>query len=169
MTYKSTFPIIGLIILLILIPSTSFAQKYEIFELNHILNTNNKSQSKTEPIDVERLRSLVYDLHPTVYFEDQQVKQYGEGKIVKAEVYPDSYSLLQDINSQYNSVEVLIFKNDEGFLPNIAFDIAKFKSFESLKYIYLNCTSNCSQSQIQQMFTNAENVKIIYNFISSAE
>lgn len=161
MQKKITSVLSSLIILLFLTPLSSFSQKYQALDLDHILKANNKSQMSSNSVDYEGIKSLVYDLHPTVYIEDQQVKNFDEDKPIKVEVYSNSINLLTTKNPLFNSVELLVFKSFDGH-TSTQIDISGLQSFENLKFIYVECAANCSVSTIEKMFSNTGNIPVIY-------
>lgn len=131
------------------------AQNATAFELDeYISQSSNKkvaSISKNSRISITPLEVLAYNLVPTVFIEDNQVKTFDEQLPIKAESSYASFSSLSTINPLFNKVELLVIKLDAENQLNPTLDFSKLLSFTSLKYVYFVCPFNCSNSQIEQI------------------
>lgn len=160
MIWKTTSLIAGLFF--ILNPLSIIAQNYDLINLEYILSDNNKSSTSLRTNETEDLRGLMYDLHPTLAIENQEIKSFGEGKPLKAEIYPNSEDILTTSNVLFNSVELLLFKLNTSNATPTPIDISNLKSFRNLRFIYVECNYNCSTSMIKKMFLNTGNIPVLY-------
>jgi hypothetical protein len=134
----------------------------EVGELNNALSGNDS--------EVNRLRSLVNDIQPTLIFQQNEVI----GDKVEAPVLIDadvaSVNQLYINNPKFNRVEIVRIRINSPEDLNLVLDISKLESFTNLKYIYFLCAfdicegqplkSNCEIGKILKMITSGGNSKI---------
>lgn len=153
----------------------SSAQNYEVINLESLLNsqastqramvqksrmTKSASNSETE-MNIQLIKSLVYDVKPTVFIEDQQLKHFEDQAPEVADVSSNSLQLLKNDSPLFKKVELLKIKLNSSS-ENIKIDFDELTGFKSLKYIYVECSFNCSVSDIENMFFNTGDLKILY-------
>lgn len=118
------------------------------------------------------LRTLLDDLHPTLYLSDGKTKKIGDTPVV-VECDAESISLLSEENTDYSNVE-LIRLNIESSSENPKIDISRLKSFQSLRYILLLYTydvcgqhnDNCLSEITKSSITGTENeskITVLYS------
>ncbi|MCM4159037.1 hypothetical protein FHG64_02090 [Antarcticibacterium flavum] len=143
-------------------PISLFSQNSELLNLEHLFSADYSTSESLSAAKTEEFRKLFYNLQPTLYIEDQKIKTFDKENPVKAEVYANSVDLLTTQNILFNTVELLAFKlNDAGEI-SAPIDISNLTSFKNLKFIYVECASNCTISRIENMFLNTGNLTVIY-------
>jgi hypothetical protein len=134
----------------------------EVRELNSVLSGNNT--------EVNRLRSLVNDIQPTLFFQQSEVI----GDKVEAPVIIDadaaSENQLYTNNPKFNSVEIIRIRINSPEDMKLVLDISRLESFTNLKYIYFLCAfdiceeqsskSACEIGKISKMMSSGGNSKI---------
>lgn len=131
---------------------STVANAITITDVNSILFGNTTGRMAGNPaIDVQRLRSLVTEVHSATYFYEGEVKTYGD---VPINLYTDFSSLSQLNNSisLKQNIEIATVRINTTSELNSTIDLAAFSSFPNLKYIYfitsLNTTSDAIASRI---------------------
>ena len=162
MKTKLTCILIGIFNLFLLSPANSFAQNDKAIKLNELIESPGNFSEILSVTESKEINSLVYDLHPTVFISDTEIKTFGQEAPVKAEFYPGSYTSLQRSNPDYNAVKLLTIKANEAANFNTRIDVSTLTAFRSLKYILVECSFNCSSGEIQNLFSNLEDVVVLY-------
>ncbi|MCF4101437.1 hypothetical protein L1I30_07155 [Gillisia sp. M10.2A] len=138
-----------------IVTSNLQAQNSTAFELNEYLSVNATNKSslnlKSKEATSTPLQVLAYDLVPTVYIENGDIKVFDEQNPVKAEVTINSFQLLSSSNKLFKSVELLVIKLDSESQISSSLDFSKLSGFDNLKFVYFLCPFNCSKSQIENI------------------
>lgn len=163
---SSTLTKITYIFFLLLFAASSYGRNYEIMELNEVLNPTTKSIAKTNAVDVERLRSLIYDLHPTVYFENQEINQFEQENPLKVEIFSNSTNLLTNQHMAFPSLELMVFKVASREDTSWRLDLSSLQQINNLRYIYIECSYNCDVSEHGKMFSNLGAIKVFYQIFA---
>ena len=116
-----------------------------------------KLLSQDVNIEFDRLYSLIYDLHPTIYIENNTINQTSDQAplVLKLEDL-NSNSLLSNDNNSFHSIELLYLTIYSTNDLNNYINVANLKSFKNLRYIYILCYTSASESDIQSFISNAE-------------
>ena len=146
-------------LMLMLLLSSFFAsqaQNLKAYEINEYLALGSNKQAavqvKSSKISSSTpLKVLAYDLVPTVFIENGEIKRFDEQSPVKAEIEFNSFKMLSNANPIFKNVALLVVKlNEENQLIS-SLDFSTINSFNSLKYVYFICPFNCSRSQIENL------------------
>lgn len=132
---------------LLVLSVSSYAQENEVIELQSLLD-NSKSISKINSGEVEEIRSLVFELQPTIFVSSAGIKLLGEGEPVKAEVNSNDIGFLQAAKSDLKSVKLLIVSMEQKVNQNDNFDFSTLNSAHDLKYLLFTCSYNCDPARI---------------------
>lgn len=141
--------------------NTLVAQENGFYELK---GPENNSQ------DREAFYNLVYNLHPTAYIENNSIKiggnsGYSELPISKI-TFQDtkSFSLLNQPNPQFNSAQLVSIKVLTVADLNNKIDLTEARGLNGLKYIFIECYFECTESQIREFITydDDSNIRIFY-------
>ena len=150
------------------------AQNYEVINLENLLNAHLSTQrsivqksrvpkvfkfGKRHEYPVDQIPGC--DRKPTVFIENQQLKHFEEQAPEVAVVSANSIQLLKTDSPLFKKAELLKIKLASSS-ENIKIDFDDLTSFNSLKYIYVECSFNCSVSDIENMFFNTGDLKILY-------
>jgi len=162
-----------LAIFLMVIVLDGSAQNYEVINLERLLNSETTTQkssvqkasvnksSLTPKMDIAQIRSLIYEVNPTIYIENGEIKFYGEGNPTVGDLNINEWETLKTDNPYFNSVQLLKIKYD-GNIANRGFDLSQLKAFNNLEYIYIQCTSKCSMVALEDLFENVDGISIVY-------
>jgi len=138
------------------------AQENDIFEIQQS-NENSKVSSKKET-DRKRFYDLAFNLYPTHYIENNALKStYDSGDPIKM-TFVDAKSLiwLKNKSSKKDAVELLTISiNDRNDFIN-RLDLSKNDGFKNLKYIFIKCSFNCSEKDIENFIQVQNKVRIFY-------
>ena len=137
------------------------AQENNIYEVQQ--NEVAKSTSKNDN-NRKRFYDLTFNLHTTLYIENNKVKvTYGSGEPIKL-TFADSKSFnwLKN-NSKTNTIELItITLNNRNDLNNLL-DLSNNNDFKSLKYVYVKCNFDCSEKDIEKFIKVNHNVRVFYS------
>jgi hypothetical protein len=122
------------------------------------------SSSDPETVaDGQHLQSLAYDLNPTLYLQDGDLKNPSGEMPYCAESDATSVSKLYKDNSQFSQVELITIRLNQASELATIVNTANFQNFPDLKYILILCSfeicssPGCEASTISQIVQVAEN------------
>ncbi|MES2284235.1 MAG: hypothetical protein V4547_01020 [Bacteroidota bacterium] len=136
---------------IIKVKSQNQIAEQKIFELDSKLSAMRAAQDEPTKIEGIYLNGLVYDLLPSIYFQQGKlVGTYKENPIV---LFTDISSLqsLSESNPLYNKIEIISIKIKKPADLQKALRISDLTAFDNLKYIYFLCDFNICPDQIQNM------------------
>lgn len=147
--------------------SINFASAQSLKEYNMLLSEMSASSDEDIQLQGSRLQELATTLQPTVYVGNQ-IKAFGGGAPVCADVMGSFISKLYAENQLYNSVELLTIKIDQSGLA-APINLSSLSSFPKLKYIRIICEFSCSASQLESMLTGTNTGLVICYLVSLPE
>ncbi len=154
--------VLSLIVLVIFTSTTLSAQdKLEIIEFSQLSSTNSSKQNQNANTDSNKIKSLIIDLHPSVYLERGKVNFYDE-KPTTAFFDVEALNTPLKNESRFNSVEFVSIRiNQASAFSRI--NLANLELFPNLKYVYFVCSVNCTENQIRGVLSGLKkNYTIIY-------
>lgn len=117
------------------------------------------------------LGSLLYDLQPTVFINEDNIFLYG-GNFTTVECHPSQITKLYEVNDHFSTVQVIKIKiASPEQLNQVTIDLARLQMFENLQYIqivymYDICgggLKNCLLEKTQSMILGEKPVVILYD------
>ena len=118
------------------------------------------------------LESLVYDLQPTLYFENGQIiKKSGDPQV---KVNTDVVSMAQVGGGQSSNVEIICIRVQSLQELQMQLNLLTLSGYSNLKYVYFLCSfdlcpggpagSSCETEKISRMVVPTENsgIQIVY-------
>ena len=138
------------------------AQENDIFEIQQS-NENSKISSKKET-DRKRFYDLAFNLYPTHYIENNALKStYDSGDPIKM-TFVDAKSLiwLKNKSSKKDAVELITMSLKDRNDFNIKLDLSDNDAFKNLKYVFIICSFNCSEKDIENFVQVRNKVRIFY-------
>ncbi|WP_405198559.1 hypothetical protein [Christiangramia sp. LLG6405-1] len=174
---SNKFRLTALLVFLFAFALKGTAQEYEIINLETLLNNKERVQKTSSQkssinknntgnsINIERIETLVFDVSPTLYIQNNNVEQFENATPTLASIEDDSYSLIYSDNQLFQNIEMVklrFYKN-----RNIVIDVSKMNSFSSLKYFFIQCESSCTEKELAKIFSNAKGISILYQVIQS--
>ena len=140
-----------------------------VTELNSLISVNGGSgeiarvtSSDASTINVQRLKNLVTQVQPSIYFEDGVVNTYGD---LPTNLFTDLLSIGRVDNpviAKQNIEIATIVINSVNEL-NSTIDLSAFSNFPNLKYIYFKTKLNTTSANIASHIINYDNrFNIVY-------
>ncbi|HNZ42632.1 MAG TPA: hypothetical protein PLI16_10440 [Bacteroidales bacterium] len=117
------------------------------------------------PATQQVLKSLVFDVHPTICVENGTIKTFGNGPAVRLETDSKSFSSLYDADPIFDQVEIITVKlNNPDDMKVVPLNLQNLTGFTRLKYILFLCNMNCNPNSINKMFkaTTQDGFEIFY-------
>lgn len=149
------------VLLLFILPISGFSQNIKIENTEKYLNSTAISTSRNN--DVNRIKSLIKDLHPAIYFTNRSINSYAESPI---SVFTDieSLGLLQTVQTDITKVEIVSItiktKNELRAIISLNY----FSRFSSLKVLHLNAQFECTADMLEPMIQGEKaNFIILYS------
>jgi hypothetical protein len=145
----------------------------QIQELNNKLALMKASPDPLVRAEGVHLESLVYNLQPTLYFDNGQLEIVPEASPVR--VNTDVSSLSQVINSRYNQVEILVIRIQNPVDLQMSLQLSGLSAYSNLKYVYFLCSfelcpekiveGKCEKEKIANMVNIGDNsgIGIVYS------
>jgi len=144
------------------------AQENGYYEIKANLISDDNSPSNTDN-SREAFYNLILNLHPTAYVENSAIKiggnsGYSNLPILKLTFHDTkSFSILNQANAQYNDVELMTIKVLTVADLNNRLNLVDVGNLNQLKYIYIECYFDCTESQLKGFITyDNPNIRIFY-------
>lgn len=100
--------------------------------------------------DVSKVKSLIKDLHPSIYLTSGRINSHGESPI---SLFTDveSISLIKTLRSDSSKIEIVTINiKDRQELRSII-ALSDFSKFPSLKVLHLNVQFDCTSDLLEPM------------------
>ncbi|MCU0404394.1 MAG: hypothetical protein MUE99_07575 [Chitinophagaceae bacterium] len=161
--------------LTLLIVCVVFAQGFQPID-NYMKNNGNSgseiSTMNSRNVSGTELKSLAYDLHPTLFFSNgaltQRYKETKQPETIQSDaaslgsVARTNASLLRDVKLLKVSL------NQPGELGS-TFNANLFKVLPNVKYILVETSFNCSEAQLNKMIPEAAGKEIVWVYNVSSD
>lgn len=132
-------------------------------ELSSMLTQMTESGDTVLVEEATQIRSMVTDLHPTVYVGDV-IKASGESSPVRADVKAGAVSKLGVENSLFEQVELITIRINSHADLSAALDLSAIQGFTNLKYVRILCSFDCTAEQLGSIVTgNTSGIKVFYS------
>ncbi len=167
---KSTLFLSLLFILLTIVPQMSTAQRAISTERIAVLSIGQFMASlPANGSETTRVKSLLNDLHSSIYLRSGEVKTYGAQPLC---MFTDvsSLNLISSVPlSQRNSVEIITIKITEAADFNAGIELASFSIFPNLKYVYIISEIETTPRKISDMLSQTKpSMKVFYNILKAS-
>lgn len=146
------------LLLTIFLSTNAYSQNKNIISVNEALKT-------FETVKAEKLKSYLNDLHTTVYFENGEVKTFGDGAPTYAKTDVNTIKKLSEKNTKLSQVEILQIKlNEPGDELKLKVDPSTVSGLTGLKYILVRSSYELSVKKFEDIFSgfNATDIIIFY-------
>lgn len=131
-----------LVMLFLAFPIVGFSQNSKIQNTEDFFKSLQKSEvSKNK--STNSIKSLIKDLHPSIYVDNGRVNTYGKNPIV---LFVDANSILKlkGLSLESNQIEVVTIKiNQKSDLIHLM-NLDVFQQFPSIKVIHFSVGFDCS-------------------------
>lgn len=158
----STYALFCFLGLVLLNPINLFGQDYRTIELNSLLTSPANYSEVVDEEAVKEIHGLIYDLNPTIFISDSGSSVFGDEAPVKLEFDAGSFQELYTSNPAFNEVKLLAIKIEGPADYSNSLDLSTLPAFQNLKYIFVECAFDCDSTQIQNMFSNVDDVVVLY-------
>lgn len=148
------------VLLLLIVPIFGFSQNVKIESSDKYVKAQVSSSRNN---DVSAIKSLIKDLHPSVYLTSGRINSYGESPI---SIFTDveSLGLLKTLRIDLSKIEIItITIKDRQELRSII-AINDFSKFSSLKVLHLNVQFDCTTDLLEPMIQGEKpNFVVLYS------
>lgn len=117
---------------------------------DYLTPLNSANQSAVALLNIQNVKSLIYDAQPSTYYFSGVEKIYGEKP---KNLFTDLNSL-NNLNSAItlkNNIEIIIIKLENANQLNSTINLELFSSFKNLKYIYIISSFDTTAQAITNM------------------
>jgi len=136
------------VLLLFILPVFGFSQNVKIEKSDKYLKDQITSAARNT--DVSKIKSLIKDLHPSVYLTGGRINSYGESPI---SLFTDieSIGLLKTVKIDVSTIEIvtITIKSKDELQSFIS--LSDFSRFASLKVLHLNVQFECTSEMLEPM------------------
>lgn len=143
----------GLIVLMLLVlPFFGFSQDLRMIEVNEYLKKEPKKESSSLASTIS-VKSLIKDLHPSIYVNNGVVNTYGKpAKVLFIDT--QSISKLRDLNIEMGQVELVTVKisKKEDLINPV--DLSSFSIYPSIRIILIKVSFDCSVDMLNNLIKN---------------
>lgn len=143
---------------------TSAAQNIKSY--SDVINGTKESKDKAVSIEVDHLKSLVFDLQPKLYIHKHEEKRSSDEPPVCINADANAVDVLYKTNPLYEHVELITIILNSANDLDFVYDLSRLKSFSKLKYIQFLCSFECDPSQIRLNQGEPETGIIVFYRIS---
>ncbi|MGB8374532.1 MAG: hypothetical protein WCE57_04370 [Salegentibacter sp.] len=159
---KVFIPFVTLLFILLVFPV--YGQESSFVKLEDV-----QTQNKELPIglDKKELEKLIFEVQPTVFIESGQLKHFESEPPLKAEVESSNLARLFEPDPLFNKVKLLKISFTGGEMAVDPLKEEQLQNFPELKYIYFECTANCTLNSIKKLIPTGTGIPIIYFFAES--
>ena len=154
--------ILGMIVLFVFTANQVHAQNYQVTNLEELLETPENSNQVFSSSEIEEVEKLVYGSNATIFINNSAARTLGNGVPTVAVFDTSNLQALQKSNPDFNSVRLLKLKVEDSEDLRRSIDLASLNEFSNLEYVFIQCAFNCNPAQLQNMFSNVEDVRILY-------
>lgn len=152
---------LSVLIIITLASVTVFSQNTK--ELHQTIQRLQRSTTSLDQIKAENLRKLVYEIQPTIYIINHEVKTIGEGKPLVGELEISDISTLYLKNSIFEKVEFLKIRVLNPTQAKTILNIPLLVHFKSLKYIQFVFSYSISPDSIDALYVPDSRVAVLYS------
>lgn len=143
------------------ISSAQNIQKYSDI-INNILASNDGQGTA----NAAHLESLIYDVHPKLYLNENGIINNNVSNPVCINAEPEALNYLYEPNPLFEQVELITIDISNAYELNFVFDVSALQGFSNLKYIMFYCSYNCNPALIRLKMPDNENGITVFYHIS---
>ena len=155
-------PFVTLLLILLVFPA--YGQDSPFVKLEDVRAQNKELPSGLEKKEVEE---LIFEVQPTVFIESNQLKHFENEPPLKAEVESSNLQRLFEPDPLFSKVKLLKISFTGGELAIHPLKKEQLQNFPELKYIYFECTANCTLNSIKKLLPTGTGIPVIYFFAES--
>jgi len=153
--------------LIIFLPNNILAQESTILKINGERDTFSQEIESLQQINADELSSLLFNINPTAYIESENIKiTADDGRLVSKIIIQDAESIevLKTNDTRLQKVKLIQIKLKDVSELSQPLDFSTLENTNRLKYIYLQCSFNCTDTDIKSYITEtAPGTVILYS------
>ncbi|PKP14839.1 MAG: hypothetical protein CVU07_12825 [Bacteroidetes bacterium HGW-Bacteroidetes-23] len=161
-TKKSKSSLVLIVMISLLLPFLGFSQDFKIIEVNEYLKRESMSESRSIAKTIS-VKSLIKDLHPSIYVNNGSVNTYGKpAKVLFVDA--KSISKVRDLNLDMSQVELVTIKINKKEELSTPIDLSIFSNYPTIKVIYLTVSFDCTVDILNNLIkTDKTEYTILYS------
>lgn len=164
MTKSKKSSLVLIVMISLFLPFLSFSQDFKIIEVKEYLKNEQKMES-TKVTKTTSVKSLIKDLHPSIYVNNGSVNTYGKpAKVLFVDT--QSISKIRELNLDLNQVELVTVKINKKEDLSFPVDLSIFSNYPTIKVIYLTVNFDCTVDMLNNLIKNN---KTDYTILYSVE
>lgn len=158
---QTSIVVIALVFIIILLTNVAvYSQNTK--ELTQTIQSLQKSSTSLDHSKAEIIKSLVYDIQPTVYITNREVKTFIDGKPLVGDLDISEISKLYSKKSIFEKVELLKIRIKNPSQANAKLNIPSLAHLTSLKYVQFVFSYNTSSTSIDALYVPDARVSVFY-------
>lgn len=161
---RSKNSMVLIVMISLLLPFLGFSQDFKIIEVNEYFKRESISESRSiANASTASVKSLIKDLHPSIYVKNGSVNTYGNfAKVLFVDT--QSISRVNDLRLDLSQVELVTVNiNKKEELSN-SIDLSVFSNHPVVKIIYLKVSFECTVEMLTKMIkSNKTDYTILYS------
>ncbi|WP_343625732.1 hypothetical protein [Flavobacterium lindanitolerans] len=139
--------------------ASASAQNVKVTDYKSLLRKN----EQTNQGKVSEVQSLVSNLLPTIFLENEKVGSF-DAEAISIETDSQSFSKIVSKDLKTADVQIIKIKLSDKSELNSRFDLSSLNNLPKLKYIYIICPFEVQEAQISNMFKGTNpRVNVIYS------
>lgn len=139
-----------------------FSTAQQAKELNEVLSIMKASGDPSVRAEGLHLESLVYDLHPTLFFEDGQITGMPEEMPVRINTDVASVGMVMSAGNN-QQVEILVIRLQSVNDLMLRINLSELARYNNLKYLYFLASFEICQDQISKEDCEIEKISRMVN------
>lgn len=143
-----------IVMISLLLPFLSFSQDFKVIEVKEYLKNEQKMESTKAKVDrTTSVKSLIKDLHPSIYVNNGSVNSYGKPAKVMF-IDTQSISRVRDLNLDLSQVELVTVKINKKEDLSTPIDLSVFSNYPAVKIIHLSVSFDCTVDMLTNLIKN---------------
>lgn len=138
----------------------------DVVELNTYLNQSKSFVRQSLPDETKHLKNLISELNSSVIIKNGIISTYSKAPFLTVDVETNSISKLNESNSQFSEVELIIIRINKPEDLSISVETPNLTHFPKLRYIYFLCSFKCTSEQINNLI-KSKNSQVKYLYLIS--
>jgi hypothetical protein len=138
----------------------------EVKEMRTMLSSMNASSDATVNQQASHIKTLVYDLHPSITIREGIVSTFAEAPFECIDIDIQSLDKLKESNPIFTQAELLTIRIDNQSDLKMSLDLTNLMKFANLKYINILCSIDCTSEQVSRLIKISDSKIIIFYLVS---
>lgn len=155
-TKRRNNSLVLIVMISFLLPFLGFSQDFKIIEVKEFLKNEQKMESAKAKVDkTTSVKSLIKDLHPSIYVKNGSVNTYGKPAKVMF-IDTQSISRVRELNVDMSQVELVTVKINKKEDLSTPIDLSMFSNYPAVKIIHLFVSFDCTVDMLNNLIKNSK-------------